>query len=221
MVGSAIADGFRRDLLCANIGSGYHAFVILFTRELTSNELGKIAVIIIDAEESPAISLKHVSVDRSGLPPPARPDSIGEQVRRLMKFSPAYAESPPPDEPSMAPSQLVQTLDLEREIANSDELKILMAKSGLNVEGLATAMKRDTRPIPSSSNREGYASGRDLAYWLSGYAQFKMISDFAMPHGVREGRYFDFGGSRDASRGILPFNRWIGMFGRVTSNRPQ
>src|SRR5690348_7994608 len=76
MVGSAIADGFRRDLLCANIGSGYHAFVILFTRELTSNELGKIAVIIIDAEESPAISLKHVRVDRSGLPPPARPDSI-------------------------------------------------------------------------------------------------------------------------------------------------
>jgi SAM-dependent methyltransferase len=195
MVGSAIADGFRRDLLRANIGSGYHAFVIMFTRALTSDELDKLAVIIMDAGQSPAISLKHVSVDRSGLPPPAQPKSIGEQVRGLMKFSPAYAESPQPDQPSMSPSQLVQTLDLEGEIGGSEELKVLLEKSGLNVGGLAAAMKRDTRPIPSSSNREGYASGRDLAYWLSGYAQFKMISDFAMPHGVRGGRYFDFGGS--------------------------
>ena len=141
MVGSAIADGFRRDLLHANIGSGYHAFVIMFTRELTSDELNKLAIIIMDAGESRAISLEHVSVDRSGLPPPAQPKSIGEQVRGLIKFSAAYAESPRPDQPSMPPSQLVQTLDLECEIATSEELKVLLAKSGLNVDGLAAAMK--------------------------------------------------------------------------------
>lgn len=85
MVGSAIADGFRRDLLNANIGSGYHAFVIMFTRELTSDELNRLAIIILGAGESRAISLEHVSVDRSGLPPPAQPKSIGEQVRGLIK----------------------------------------------------------------------------------------------------------------------------------------
>jgi SAM-dependent methyltransferase len=190
VIGSAIADGYRRDLLLAKIGSGYHAFLLIFIRELAAEDFGGL---ILESGQS-SISLKHVKVDLSGLPP-ARPKSIGEQVRGLMKSSPTYAEFPHPEAPSTPPSQLIETMDLEGEISKSEELKILLARCGLDIHSLAGAMKRDTAPIPSTSNREGYARGRDFAYWLSGYAQFKLISDCAKSHGISGGRYFDFGGS--------------------------
>jgi ubiquinone/menaquinone biosynthesis C-methylase UbiE len=57
------------------------------------------------------------------------------------------------------------------------------------------ALKRDIYQIPHSQAREGYAPGRDLAYWMSGYAHYKVLETAAHKYGVSGGRYFDFGGS--------------------------
>jgi SAM-dependent methyltransferase len=196
IVGDAIADGYRQDLLKSKIGTGYHAFLLEFTRRLTPGDISKLNIKILDqGDRSYTVALNQVKVNDSELPLPARPRSIGEQVRGLLKANSLYAASPAPDEPLMAPAQLLGTLDLEREVASSGELRPLLDKSALNIDGLIAAMKRDVYPIPSSSNREGYAGGRDLAYWLSGYAQFNMISNYAKANGVEGGRYFDFGGS--------------------------
>ena len=55
-------------------------------------------------------------------------------------------------------------------------------------------MRRDPAPLPECSNREEYFGDHHLAYWLSGYRDYRKTLA-ALPDGLVGGRYFDFGGS--------------------------
>src|SRR5215469_12827164 len=50
-------------------------------------------------------------------------------------------------------------------------------------------------PSPIPATVKGYAEGNHLDYWLSGYADHRMVQGIAAEYGVKGGRYFDFGGS--------------------------
>ncbi len=52
---------------------------------------------------------------------------------------------------------------------------------------------RDTYPIPSGEDREGYAPGNDPQYWMSGLKDYIRMMDVAIRHKVDVQSYFDFG----------------------------
>ena len=52
---------------------------------------------------------------------------------------------------------------------------------------------RDTFPIPSSQDREGYAPDNDAYYWISGMRDYVRMTDCAAKYGVDVQSYFDFG----------------------------
>jgi SAM-dependent methyltransferase len=59
---------------------------------------------------------------------------------------------------------------------------------------LTALMRRDPAPLPQCSNREDYFGDHHLAYWLSGYRDYRKTLA-VLPDGLVGGRYFDFGGS--------------------------
>ncbi|MCH2182123.1 MAG: class I SAM-dependent methyltransferase [Mariniblastus sp.] len=52
---------------------------------------------------------------------------------------------------------------------------------------------RDTFPIPSSNDREGYAPGNDPQYWISGLKDYIRMMDVAKRNQLKVKTYFDFG----------------------------
>lgn len=61
---------------------------------------------------------------------------------------------------------------------------------GANLRDLAA---RDTWPIPSPPDREGYSPGMDVQYWGSGLADCLKVTKAARQLGIEIERYFDFG----------------------------
>jgi SAM-dependent methyltransferase len=68
-------------------------------------------------------------------------------------------------------------------------------KVPLDPKEIRAALMRDSSPIPATTNREGYQGDDHLAYWLSGFAEYKNLISIAGKYGVTGGSYFDFGGS--------------------------
>ncbi len=56
-------------------------------------------------------------------------------------------------------------------------------------------LRRDQAPIPDRENREGYFAKHHLAFWISGYRDYRKTIAAVEPYGIRGGRFFDFGGS--------------------------
>lgn len=58
---------------------------------------------------------------------------------------------------------------------------------------MADVVARDTYPIPTAEDREGYSPGQEADYWLSGLEDYLKILDAANRHGVHANSVFDFG----------------------------
>jgi SAM-dependent methyltransferase len=112
-------------------------------------------------------------------------------INKILKYAVSYAQS----NPVMAPETIASKLSNSTEAMVSREVTSYLSKVNATQDELRLALAKDHLAIPNSINREGYAPGRDLAYWVSGYAEFKMIESIAREYEVCSGRYFDFGGS--------------------------
>jgi ubiquinone/menaquinone biosynthesis C-methylase UbiE len=71
----------------------------------------------------------------------------------------------------------------------------MIERYGEDRQSIIDALQRDEWPIPDAQNRENYAPGYDIAYWISGYGHYRLLSKTAERHGVDGGRCYDFGGS--------------------------
>lgn len=79
----------------------------------------------------------------------------------------------------------------ESEFSNPIRLQAIQPLLGnLNLQ---EAIQRDSFPIPSPADREGYTPGFDGAYWMSGLEDFLKIMDVANRYGVKPKSVFDFG----------------------------
>ena len=118
------------------------------------------------------------------------PDLL-RKIKQVLKYGISYSQSNPIEPPTTCPADLAN----DPAFNQSREISHYINAGNLTLQSVLDALGRDTFAIPGSANREGYAIGRDLAYWLSGYAEYRLIEEIAQTHGVSKGRYFDFGGS--------------------------
>jgi len=114
-----------------------------------------------------------------------------EKINKILKYAVSYADSNPPATPNTIASSLISG---DQNLL-TDEISWYLSRIGSSVYEMKAAIVKDRLPIPGDANREGYAPGRDLAYWVSGYAEYRLIESIAAKYDIRSGRYFDFGGS--------------------------
>ena len=86
-------------------------------------------------------------------------------------------------------SQRLVELRLESS-ANVDRLIPKRIQEQVDLRAMA---QKDTLPIPSPADREGYSPGFDGSYWLSGLADYLKIMDAAKQYDVHVDTFFDFG----------------------------
>jgi SAM-dependent methyltransferase len=55
------------------------------------------------------------------------------------------------------------------------------------------ALERDTFPLPTTEDREGYFGSHHFSYWASGLKDAKLLFEAAAKHGVDVNSYLDFG----------------------------
>jgi len=121
----------------------------------------------------------------------ARLTRLETSITKLQKYGTPYASTGPVLLPVGIPADFidenyVSTHDWWRE-AHHDWLR------GQDLD-FSALMRRDPAPLPECSNREDYFGDNHLAYWLSGYRDYRKTLA-ALPDGLVGGRYFDFGGS--------------------------
>jgi ubiquinone/menaquinone biosynthesis C-methylase UbiE len=194
-LGSAVASGFRADLMTAGIGKGDHAFAINLAPPLAEADAARLAIGVAVPDGS---ARKQLPVPKVSAAPPLEAMSntgsaewVQEQIKKFLKYGNLYAQSRPLDPPAGLPGQFVD----DALLAGNLEIKGYLSRVQVSPEQIRQDITKDTCPIPGSNNREGYAVGRDLAYWVSGYAEYVHMSKVARTYGVNGGRYFDFGGS--------------------------
>lgn len=113
------------------------------------------------------------------------------RLKRLLKYGNSYADATKLVSPAGTPSQHFDNTYVSQHSWWKEE-NYNWWQEELNWEDL---MSRDQAQIPDASNREGYSGQHHLAFWLSGYRDYrKTLADVA-PYGVCRGKYFDFGGS--------------------------
>lgn len=59
--------------------------------------------------------------------------------------------------------------------------------------GLAAALARDTYPLPTTDDREGYYGQRHFSYWASGYRDSRLLLEACERNGLELRSYLDFG----------------------------
>jgi hypothetical protein len=107
------------------------------------------------------------------------------KLNKLLKYGTIYADSHELSPPSGYPKDVIDEGYLRHNTFwVEDDLELFKGY-----------LARDTAPIPSVLNREGYSPGHDLAYWLSGYRDYRNTIDLVRPYGVEDRKYLDFGGS--------------------------
>jgi SAM-dependent methyltransferase len=188
-VGFGTADRFREDLRAENIGEGDHAYFIAFHEPIDDGLLDEIVVLAFEDDQ------RSVALP---LPPPESPEkNVGENLEEEPNFLPAAPafQASTYDLPYAQASELLVPAGPPGDFLTADRLDECAALMRVEAEEVRERIARDVFPIPQSNNREGYASGDDLGYWLSGYGDYLMIKDLAAEYGVIRGRYFDFGGS--------------------------
>jgi SAM-dependent methyltransferase len=183
-IGSGIANKFRQDLKTAQIGEGDHAYFVDFDEAIDENSLDEILVLAHEDDQRSVVlplPLPEDQEDDGEEVPPEHAHSGLRSARYDLPYAQASALLPPAGPPKNFLSD-----DRLDECASLMEVDTVEAR-----ERIAT----DVFPIPQGDNREGYADGDNLGYWLSGYADYVMIQKLAKQYGVTGGRYFDFGGS--------------------------
>jgi len=188
-IGSTAANQFREDLKNANIGQGDHAYFIDFEQHLDDSQLGEIIVLAYSQDGQRSELQLPSSSDsrgvRSGSAAPASDVRLRNRLERTLKYSLTYAEA----------SELLAPVGYPVDFINDKVLAECASWIRADPGEMRHRIARDIFPIPHHDNREGYAEGDDLGYWLSGYADYQMIQGIAAEYGVKGGRYFDFGGS--------------------------
>jgi len=58
---------------------------------------------------------------------------------------------------------------------------------------LYSYIQKDTYPIPSADDREGYSPNNDMQYWLSGLSDYLKITEIAAKYEIKANTLFDFG----------------------------
>lgn len=188
-IGSSVANIYRADLEEANIGEGDHAYLVQLNRNISGLKVEDLTVLASSPDgESRELSLTPVSdtiPEENVSKDEAVSTDIQQRLGKALKYTLPYAEASDLLPPVGYPSDFVQ--------------EIVRPKYKPWIQGSAEAKQemllKDTSPIPHPHNREGYAEGNDLMYWLSGYADYRMLQSFAAEYGIQGGRYFDFGGA--------------------------
>ena len=171
IVGEAFASDHRPDLAEAGVGEGDHAFEVLFEPALDQRALGGLIVrAVADTGESEPLPLGET---------PANGGAVG--ARAIESYAEDAEQLPPVGLP-------VDWLDAALIGEHHDW-------TGERDSQVVAALRRDVWPLPHPDNRENYAPDSHLIYWLSGYADYLRLRGMAEKHDVKEGRFFEFGGS--------------------------
>ena len=109
----------------------------------------------------------------------------------MLRLGSSYSRSSPLIPPEVNAAELLGQRDLE-EMPRVIEM---IERYGEDRQSIIDALQRDEWPIPDARNWENYAPGYDIAYWISGYVHYRLLSKTAEKHGVDGGRCYDFGGS--------------------------
>jgi ubiquinone/menaquinone biosynthesis C-methylase UbiE len=188
-IGSATTNQFREDLKDANIGEGDHAYFINLDRRLDDSEFDQIVVLALSQDGQraelllPAASASTAENSESAVS--ASDLLLRNQLEKTLKYSLTYADA----------SELLPPVGYPVDFIDDNVLAEAVSWIQTDPAEMRERIGRDLFPIPHLQNREGYSEGDDLGYWLSGYADYRMIQGIAAEHGVKGGRYFDFGGS--------------------------
>ena len=192
LIGCAVARDFRADVKAAGHGTGAYAFSISFEPPIKESDTATIALTAWTSNfaerkilDLPALTFGAIGHSVS------QDERLKLQVKVLLKYGMLFANSNPVIPPVNTPADFSEHPDL----MSSNEVNYYLSKINAELSEVQDALRRDTNPIPHSQNREGYAPGRDLAYWISGYTEYRIIQRAAAQYGVVGGRYFDFGGS--------------------------
>jgi SAM-dependent methyltransferase len=182
-IASAVADEFREDLKQANIGEGDHAWSIDLAQPLDTKDLAGLTVIA-SSEDGQHLELPLPTPTSESAAQTSDPFDR-QRLERALKYGLAYAQA----------SELLPPVGLPADFIDDGILAGSAAWVRTEPAEMRDRIARDVFPIPHAHNREGYADGNDLIYWLSGYADYRIIQDIAREYGVKGGRYFDFGGA--------------------------
>ena len=83
---------------------------------------------------------------------------------------------------------------IAKDFVGSQIEEVSLAKLA-NSPTLFASVERDTLPIPSTRNREGYYRDRHFEYWLSGFSDYIQIREVYPAARLRGARLLDFGGA--------------------------
>lgn len=185
-IAEASASQYRSDLQEAGIGAGDYAFYVEFGRRLSESQVDAITVIATAYDgrrlilKAPADAPERVIAEPA--PPPRATSQTPEQtVDRTTR----QEESTAPLAPVGYPVDFLDDAILDE----------AAAWTGTDPVELRDRIRRDVFALPDPDNREGFGPGQDLLYWLSGYADYRLLENAAADQGVHGGRYLDFGGS--------------------------
>jgi ubiquinone/menaquinone biosynthesis C-methylase UbiE len=179
---AAVADQFRPDLKNASIGGGDHGFSIKLDTNITEHDFDNVVIVG---------SMRDGTCKKIFIPNGSRQynlsskEQMDPRLKKLLKYGTTYADSVVLRPPVGYPADLIDDQIL------SQHFHWTQASN----EEMHDRIRKDTIPIPHDLNREGYAPGADLSYWLSGYRDYRKLQDLAAKYDIRGGRYFDFGGS--------------------------
>ena len=81
----------------------------------------------------------------------------------------------------------------ELTVKNRKHIGSLLPDGMLDTLDLPAAGSRDSYPIPSPPDREGYSPGLDGNYWLSGFGDYLKICEVAKRYNITIERLLDFG----------------------------
>lgn len=112
-------------------------------------------------------------------PRPVRPESWEEDISRN-----TLDEKPFENQPHIG-SLSLPTFE--------DNHRYKSLETQLGAAQLKQMVQRDSFPIPSPEDREGYSPGYDLDYWLSGLEDFLKVKKFVDQFGIEPKAVFDFG----------------------------
>ncbi len=108
---------------------------------------------------------------------------------QLLGYANPYSASEPIEPSPAKPTDFLdEDLTSLRHLFDAAEIKF-------DSNEIRKALRNDTGPIPATINRENYFGEYHLAFWLSGYVEYKKIAAMAAEYGITSGSYFDFGGS--------------------------
>jgi SAM-dependent methyltransferase len=114
-----------------------------------------------------------------------------DQIAKVLKFGVSYAASLPLKPTFGLPIDAYRaSKDAERHW-----MRDLCERNEISETSFIEAVERDTFQIPHLDNREGYDEGLEFLYWMTGYEDYLSIVKNAASHGIRVGRFLDFGGS--------------------------